>query len=106
MKSPLKIYHEWKQDKSLGEVIKNTGYMVTSNTASTGLTFVQGMLAAIILGPIEYGLLGMVVSFASNVNRLLSFRMGELVVKFGGEYLDKKELKKPQLLSSLQDSLK
>ncbi len=36
MKSPLKIYHEWKQDKSLGEVIKNTGYMVTSNTASTG----------------------------------------------------------------------
>jgi O-antigen/teichoic acid export membrane protein len=94
MKSPLKIYHEWKQDKSLGEVIKNTGYMVTSNTASTGLTFVQGMLAAIILGPIEYGLLGMVVSFASNVNRLLSFRMGELVVKFGGEYLDKKEIKK------------
>ncbi len=91
MKSPLKIYHEWIQDKSLGEVIKNTGYMVTSNTASTGLTFVQGILAAIILGPIEYGLLGMVVSFASNVNRLLSFRMGELVVKFGGEYLEKQE---------------
>ncbi len=94
MKSPLKIYQEWKQDKSLGEVIKNTGYMVTSNTASTGLTFVQGMLAAIILGPVEYGLLGMVVSFASNVNRLLSFRMGELVVKFGGEYLEKNEIKK------------
>lgn len=94
MKSPLKIYHEWKQDKSLGEVLKNTGYMVTSNTASTGLTFVQGMLAAIILGPVEYGLLGMVVSFASNVNRLLSFRMGELVVKFGGEFLEKKEIKK------------
>lgn len=94
MKSPLKIYHEWKQDKSLGEVIKNTGYMVTSNTASTGLTFVQGMLAAIILGPVEYGLLGMIVSFASNVNRLLSFRMGELVVKFGGEYLEKNEINK------------
>jgi O-antigen/teichoic acid export membrane protein len=94
MKSPLKIYQEWKQDKSLGEVIKNTGYMVTSNTASTGLTFVQGMLAAIILGPVEYGLLGMVVSFASNVNRLLSFRMGELVVKFGGEYLENNEIRK------------
>ena len=94
MKSPLKIYQEWKQDKSLGEVIKNTGYMVTSNTASTGLTFIQGMLAAIILGPVEYGLLGMVVSFASNVNRLLSFRMGELVVKFGGELLEKNEKEK------------
>jgi O-antigen/teichoic acid export membrane protein len=91
MKSPLKIYQEWKQDKSFGEVIKNTGYMVTSNTATTGLTFVQGILAAIILGPLEYGVLGMVVSFASNVNRLLSFRMGELVVKFAGESVEKIE---------------
>lgn len=88
MKSPLKIFHEWKQDKSLGDVIKNTGYMVTSNSATTGLTFIQGMLAAIILGPLEYGVLGMVVSFASNVNRLLSFRMGELVVKFAGESIE------------------
>lgn len=88
MKSPKKIFHDWKQDKSLGDVIKNTGYMITSNTATTGLTFVQGMLAAIILGPLEYGVLGMVVSFASNVNRLLSFRMGELVVKFAGESIE------------------
>lgn len=91
MKSPKKIYQEWKQDKSFGDVIKNTGYMVTSNTATTGLTFVQGILAAIILGPLEYGVLGMVVSFASNVNRLLSFRMGELVVKFAGESIEKIE---------------
>lgn len=88
MKSPIKIYQEWKQDKSLGDVIKNTGYMITSNTATTGLTFVQGMLAAIILGPLEYGVLGIVVSFASNVNRFLSFRMGELVVKFAGEHIE------------------
>lgn len=91
MKSPAKIYQELVQDKSLGDVFKNVGYMVTSNTASTGLTFIQGMLAAIILGPVEYGLLGMVVSFASNVNRLLSFRMGELVVKFAGESVEKNE---------------
>ena len=88
MKSPLKIYQEWKQDKSLGDVVKNTGYMITSNTATTGLTFVQGMLAAIILGPLEYGVLGIVVSFSSNVNRFLSFRMGELVVKYAGEHLE------------------
>jgi len=91
MKSPLKIFNEWKQDKSLGDVLKNVGYLVTGNTASTGLTFIQGILAAIILGPLEYGLLGMVVSFASNVNRLLSFRMGELVVKFAGEHIEKEE---------------
>jgi O-antigen/teichoic acid export membrane protein len=98
MKSPLKIYQEWKQDKSLGDVVKNTGYMITSNTATTGLTFIQGILAAVILGPIEYGILGMVVSFASNVNRLFSFRMGEMVVKFGGEFLENKEFKKASAL--------
>lgn len=89
MKFPKKIYQDLFKDKSLGSVLRNTGYMVTSNAGSTVLTFIQGMLAAIILGPVAYGLLGMVVSVASNVNRLLSFRMGELVVKFGGEYLEK-----------------
>ncbi|MDO9085533.1 MAG: oligosaccharide flippase family protein [Anaerolineaceae bacterium] len=98
MKSPLKIYQEWKQDKSLGDVVKNTGYMITSNTATTGLTFIQGILAAVILGPIEYGLLGMVVSFSSNINRLFSFRMGEMVVKFGGEFLENQEFRKASAL--------
>ena len=67
MKSPLKIYQEWKQDKSFGDVIKNTGYMVTSNTATTGLTFIQGILAAIILGPLEYGVLGIGYNSAMEV---------------------------------------
>ena len=42
---------------------------------------------------IDYGLLGIIIAFVSNANRLLSFRMSELVVKYVGEALvsDEKE---------------
>ena len=58
------------------------------------MTTIQGVLAAIILGPKDYGLLGLIITFASNVNRLLSFRMGELVIKFAGSYLENGEKEK------------
>lgn len=77
----------WKQDRLLGKVIRNSSYLLSSNTVSMVLTFLQGLLAAALLGAANYGLLGIIISFASNVNRLLSFRMNELVVKYGGQYL-------------------
>ena len=83
-----------KQDKMLNRVLQNSSYLFSSNTISSGLTTIQGILAAIILGPKEYGILGLIITFASNVNRLLSFRMGELVIKFGGAYLESGEKNK------------
>lgn len=46
-----------------------------------------------LLGPAGFGLLGVVMAFASTINSLFSFRMSELVVRYGGEYLntDQKE---------------
>jgi O-antigen/teichoic acid export membrane protein len=89
-----KFLEDWRQDKLLGSIIRNTGYMFSSNTLSMLLATIQGILAAIVLGPKEYGSLGLIVTLASNVNRFLSFRMGDLVVKFCGSYLAKDE--KPQ----------
>ena len=40
-----------------------------------------------LLGDAGYGLLAIVMDFASNTNRLLSFRMSEVVVKYMGEAL-------------------
>ena len=37
------------------------------------------------LGVVGYGLLGIIIAFVSNANRLLSFRMSELVVKYVSE---------------------
>ena len=77
----------WREDRVLQGVIRNSGYLLSSNTISMGLTSAQGILAALLLEPAAYGALGMVVLFASSVNRLLSFRMGEVVIKFAGQHL-------------------
>ena len=77
----------WKDDPLLRSVVKNSSYLFSSNTISMGLSFLQGLLAAALLGAGGYGTLGLVTSFASNVNRLLSFRMNELVIKYAGQYL-------------------
>jgi O-antigen/teichoic acid export membrane protein len=77
----------WRSDRLLQSVVKNTGYLFSSNTISMVLTSVQGILAAALLGPAGYGTLGLIVAFTSSVNRLLSFRMGEVVVRYAGQYL-------------------
>lgn len=77
----------WKEDHVLGSVIKNTGYLFSSNTIAMGLSSVQTLLATLLLGPASYGTLGLITAYASSVNRLLSFRMGELVIKHAGGQL-------------------
>ena len=82
--NPLKI---WQEDSLLRRILKNSGYLFSSSTIGMGLAMIQSVLAARLLGVAEFGLLGMVMAFASSIYRLLSFRIGELVVKYGGEYL-------------------
>ena len=55
------------------------------------LTSVQGILAAVLLGPSDYGALGILILFATSVNRLLSFRMGEVVIRYAGRALERGE---------------
>ena len=44
----------------------------------------QSILASRMLGMAGFGLLGTITVFSSTVNRLFSFRMGEVVVKYLG----------------------
>jgi O-antigen/teichoic acid export membrane protein len=83
-----RIWETWKQDKVLGNVVRNSGYLFSSNTISMGLSAVQGILSALLLGPLYYGWLGIIVKYASSVNRLLSFRMTEVVIKNAGQEID------------------
>jgi len=80
-----KIWHNWQQDKVLGNVIKNSGYLFSSNAIGMGLTTVQTFLSALLLGPTFYGAVGMITTYASSINRLLSFRMTEVVIKNAGQ---------------------
>lgn len=49
---------------------------------------VQGILAARLLGVEGFGVLGAITMFTSVVNKFISFRMGELVVKYIGQYTE------------------
>lgn len=67
-------------------VMRNTGYLFSAQTISAALSMGQGILAARLLGVEGAGLVGIITQFASNLNQLTSFRMGELVVTYVGEF--------------------
>jgi O-antigen/teichoic acid export membrane protein len=79
--------NRWRQDHVLSRVVKNSGYLFTSNVISALIS----ILTANLLGVRVFGVLGIVISTVSNVNRLLSFRMGDVVVKYMGNHLAKDE---------------
>ncbi|MGB8212810.1 MAG: lipopolysaccharide biosynthesis protein [Anaerolineales bacterium] len=82
----------WKEDNLLQRVIRNSSYLFGSNVFSSGLTFLQGIVIIRLIGVTSLGLVVVIQTFASNINRLLSFRMSEVVVKHLGPALadDKK----------------
>lgn len=87
MKLFTQFWQTWSQDRLLRRIARNTGYLFSSNTVSMVLSSAGGILSAYLLGAADYGVLGMIVLFASSVNRLLSFRMGEMVIRYAGQDL-------------------
>lgn len=81
-----RTFQAWRQDRLLGMVLRNSGHLFSGNTIGTALSLVQSIFAAKLLGVVNVGVLGVVTVFASTVNRLFSFRMGELVVKYMDQY--------------------
>jgi len=94
----MSLLSKFKDDPLLGKVIRSSGALFSSNTISLALSVVQSILAARLLGPADFGLAAIIMSYASTVNGFLSFRMSELVVRYGGEYLEKDEKEKTAAL--------
>src|SRR5258706_4946331 len=78
-------------DPLLIRVIRSSGKLFSTNTVSLGLSVLQGVMVARLLQPEGLGLLRVVMVYASTVNSIFSFRMSELVVRYGGEYLGHEE---------------
>jgi O-antigen/teichoic acid export membrane protein len=85
-------------DPLLNRVIRSSAKLFSTNTISLGLSVLQGVMVARLLQPEGLGLLRVVMVFASTVNSLFSFRMSELVVRYGGEYLGHEEKDKMSAL--------
>jgi O-antigen/teichoic acid export membrane protein len=71
----------WREDPLLRRVVKNSSYLSSSNTLAAGLSFVQGILIARLLGLDGLGEVTAIIAFVTAVNVLLSFRMSEVVVR-------------------------
>src|SRR4030043_1128503 len=83
----LNTIRSWWQDKLLRGVLKNTGSLFSSNTLSAALSMVNSIFVTRLLGVDGLGLVATVQTFTSNINRFLSFRMSEVVVKYLGQAL-------------------
>ncbi|OGN93065.1 MAG: hypothetical protein A2Z71_03495 [Chloroflexi bacterium RBG_13_50_21] len=83
----LNTLRAWWQDKLLRGVLKNTSYLFSGNSISAALGMLNSIFATRLLGVDGLGLVAIVQTFASNINRLLSFRMSEVVVKYLGQAL-------------------
>src|SRR3990172_1913929 len=70
----------------LRRMLRNSGYLLSASGLATGGSMLQGALAARLIGVEGLGIIGLVTDFATNVNRLTSFRMGQLVVRYVGEF--------------------
>jgi len=63
----------------LRRVLRNSGYLLSANALAMAGSMLQGALAARLVGVEGLGIVGLVTEFATNLNRLTSFRMGQLV---------------------------
>lgn len=83
-----------KNDKLLKNIIKNSGYLLSSNVLSMGLSIIQSIMAGRLLGVEGFGVIATITVFATTLNKIFSFRMNELVVKYFGEAVALKENEK------------
>jgi len=83
----------WEEDPLLRRVVKNSSYLFSSNVVSSVLSFAQTIIAVRLIGVTNWGLVSTIQTFASNINRFLSFRMSEVVLKHLGPSIadDKKQ---------------
>jgi len=93
-----KLIENLREDPLLNKVVRNSAHLFSNNSLSLALSFLMGILSARLLGAAGFGLVGLVMGYASTVNSLLSFRMSELVVRFGGEYIEQNEREKASAL--------
>jgi O-antigen/teichoic acid export membrane protein len=81
-----KISFFWNENPILRKLARNFGYLFSSNMISAGLSMVQGIFSARMLGVPGFGTLGDITVFVTVINKITSFRMGELVIKYVGKF--------------------
>lgn len=93
-----RISSSLREDSLLRRVLNSSFHLFSSNTISLGLSVLQSALVFHLLEVGERGVLRIVMSYAATVNTLLSFRLSEMIVRYGGEYLETGDRQKASAL--------
>ncbi len=92
---PGKILRAWLErlveNPLLRRVIKNSAYLFSATGFAVAASFFQNLLVTRLLGVYYLGLLGGIIKFTSVLNKLFSFRMNELVIRYVGMYSEQKD---------------
>jgi O-antigen/teichoic acid export membrane protein len=89
-------FHRLFQNELIRRVVKNSSYLFSATGVSAALSMVQGILVARLLGVENYGILGIITMFTSVINKLASFRMGEVVIKYVAQFSEAGDTRRAQ----------
>ena len=82
------LFYRFFENELIRRIIKNSGYLFSATGISAALSLFQGILVARMLQPSGLGILAAIIAFTSVINKLASFRMGELVIKYVGQFTE------------------
>jgi O-antigen/teichoic acid export membrane protein len=88
------FFHSLLDNPLTRRVLKNSGYLFSATGLTAFISMLQSILTGRMLGVAGFGILGVITMSASVINKLASFRMGELVIKYVGHYSETGEREK------------
>ncbi len=93
-----KPFNKMLEHEMFRRVLRNSSYLFSASGIAAALSMVQGVFAARLLGVEMFGVMGAIIMLVSVINKLASFRMGELVIKYVSAY---EECGEPQNASAV-----
>ena len=88
-----RLFDQLAENPLIARILRNSAYLFSASGIAVVLGFFQNLLVTNLLGVALFGILGGVVSFTSVINKLGSFRMGELVVRYIGQYTEEGDVR-------------
>ena len=85
----------------LRRIVRNSSYLVSATVISAGLGMIQGIFQYRVLDLVGVGLLTAMGAFTNVLNRLTSFRIDELVIRYVRLYQERGQVERAAAVSNL-----
>jgi O-antigen/teichoic acid export membrane protein len=82
-RNPLRVVGGWRHDASFRRRIGNIAHVMTGNFVGSAIALVAVGIAARTLGPHDYGVLALTITFARAIERLVSFQSWQPMIRYG-----------------------